>query len=171
MEKYAVDVNVEQEALVLSAVRVEQLMPQLARRLYSLSSNHPLSDMPLGQLRICAILMHGPRTLTELSEEMNATVSAATQIADRMERAGIVVRTMGSSDRRMRYLQLSENGHKLMEERRSQRIEKTCEALSGLTEDERAALVNLMEKMLAVMQASPEKSLASFGCQRGVEVL
>ena len=44
------------DAILNDAARLEGLMPEIARNLFTLDSDHPALEMPLGQLRACSIL-------------------------------------------------------------------------------------------------------------------
>ena len=77
-----------EELLLVQAGKLESLLPTLMRRLFTLDPSHPANDLPLAQLRVCTILQAGPRTVSAIGEELRISVSAATQIADRLEKAG-----------------------------------------------------------------------------------
>src|SRR5438128_8143690 len=87
------------------AAQLECLLPKLMRRLFTLQD--AVSQLPLAQLRLCTILQGGPRPMSVLGEELSISVSAVTQIADRLERAGLVERVSEAEDRRMRRLRLT----------------------------------------------------------------
>ncbi len=142
------------ELLVKQAETIEDLLPRLARRMFHLQENHPVLDMPVGQMRVCAALMRGPMTLTALSDEMNATVSAATQIADRMEKVGLVVRSLGTDDRRLRFLTLSEAGHELMRSRRLIRRAQAKTVLGALSPEDRQQFVEILQRALKAAYSS-----------------
>lgn len=135
------------------AERLEELLPYLVRWLYSLSLDHPTSEMPLAQLRMCTLLQYGPRNLSSLSEEMGITVSAVTQLADRLEQTGLVVRMVGNQDKRTRMLQLSEKGRQLMEERRALRVQRAEAALAQLPQARRRALLQSLQMLLRTAPA------------------
>src|SRR5262245_55471890 len=99
------------ESITEDATQLECLLPAVARRLFTLDE---ASEMPVAQLRVCSILQSGPRSMSSLSEELNISVSAVTQIADRLEKAGLVERVAESGDRRLRNLRLTETGQGLM---------------------------------------------------------
>ena len=46
------------------------------------------AELPLAQLRVCGVLCDGPRPMSAVSRELGVSLSAMTQIADRLERAG-----------------------------------------------------------------------------------
>src|SRR5436190_14449729 len=83
-----------------------------------------VAEMPLRQLRVCVVLYDGPRSMSALSREVGVSLSAMTQIADRLERARLVKRSFEGNDRRVRSLQLTPRGHKIMRLREDARIQR-----------------------------------------------
>jgi DNA-binding MarR family transcriptional regulator len=133
------------------AAALECLLPKLMRTLFTLEPGHPVSELPLAQLRVCTILQAGPRTMSSISEELRISVSAITQIADRLEKSGLVERLTEADDRRMRRLQLTVSGAELMRARRQTRIERAAQALEALPAEVR-------EKVIAGLEALVEAS-------------
>src|SRR5438552_15134127 len=99
------------------------------RRLFTLDPSHPANDLPLAQLRVCTILQSGPRTVSAIVEELRISVSAATQIADRLERSGLVERVAEPDVRRMHQVQLTVHGTEGMRSRRETRVHGAATAL------------------------------------------
>jgi DNA-binding MarR family transcriptional regulator len=86
------------DEIELQAAEIEQLLPGLARRLFAVDPDHPLADLPVAQLRVCGLLFQrGARTMSQVGEELSISLSAVTQLADRLERAGLVARTAESA--------------------------------------------------------------------------
>src|SRR5207245_7427659 len=94
-----------EDTLLTQAASLESLLPKLMRRLFTLDPSHPANELPVAQLRVCTILQSGPRTVSAIGEELRISVSAATQIADRLERSGLVERVAEPDDRRMKKVQ------------------------------------------------------------------
>lgn len=138
----------EEETLGDQARELEELLRRVQRKLYTLDPEHPASDFPVGQLRLCAILETGPRTVTTLSEELGTSVSAVTQIADRLERTGIVERLSESTDRRFKHLRLTERGASLMQSRRASRIARTADALCHIPSSQRLQILQSLQSLL-----------------------
>ena len=113
-----------------------------------------VAKLPLAQLRVCAILYTGPRRMSSLSRELGVSLSALTQIADRLESARLVTRVAHGSDRRVRYLQLTERGETVMRLREDARVQRTRAVLEHLSpkarEDVAAALETLMNACTAI---------------------
>ena len=149
-----------EETLLAQAATLESLLPKLMRRLFTLDPSHAANELPVAQLRICTILQAGPRTVSTISEELGISVSAATQIADRLERAGFVERVAGRDDRRMKQLQLTAHGAEVMQSRRETRVRRAAAALEQLPLPARAevlqALHVLLDASLAMAPRLPE---------------
>jgi DNA-binding MarR family transcriptional regulator len=145
---------VEPPAPLLSeqAAEVERLLPVVMRRLFTLQDDNTVSELPLAQLRICTILQAGPRSMTALGEELGISVSAVTQIADRLERAGLVERALESEDRRMKLLRLTGCGADLMRRRREMSVSRVEEVLERLDPAEREDSLRALRALLAASE-------------------
>ncbi len=136
-------------AIAEQAARLEDLMPTILRRLFTLANAGLFADMPLAQLRICSYLQDGPQSMTAIADELGMSTSAVTQIADRMERAGLVERVAAQCDRRLRRLHLTARAAEQMHARRESRTHRAQEALSHIAPSLRADLVEGLEQLLA----------------------
>lgn len=144
------------------AVELERLLPVVMRQIFTTDPDHPTSDMPFGQFRLC-ILLHadGPRTMSHIGEELGISVSAVTQMADRLEKAGIVERQSGASgDKRVRTLYLSAYGLEIMDSRMAYRLHRAHETLLTLEPEERNAALKLLNRLQEVTRATRPKPLA-----------
>ena len=83
------------------AENVAALLRSLMRELTA-GLDDPAVDLPLAQLRVCTVLHGGPRPCRRSAANWASPLSAITQIADRLERAGLVTRVAKGSDRRVR---------------------------------------------------------------------
>jgi DNA-binding MarR family transcriptional regulator len=139
------------------AARLEHLMPAILHRLFSLNQAGILAEMPLAQLRICSYLLGGPKSMSAISEELGMSTSAVTQIADRMERSGLVARIAALDDRRLKHLHLTEHAKAHMEDRRIRRTRRAQEALALLPAAVRDDLLAGLEQLLraAIATAPP----------------
>ncbi len=147
-----------QQDLLETAEAVAGLIPRLARGLTS-PEKDPADDLPLAQLRLCGILNEGPRPMSALSRELGVSLSALTQIADRLERAQLVKRVAEENDRRVRCLQLTARGEKMMRRRREARLRRTLVVLERLSSPQREA-VQASLKVLADACSAPQTGTA-----------
>ena len=134
-------------ALLDQAKAVASLMPALVRRLST--PDHDLADqLPIGQLRVCSILRDGPRGMSALSRELHVSLSAMTQIADRLEGARLVKRVAEENDRRIRCVKLTQRGEKMLHERRQARVHRARAVLKNLSPTVRGQVRAALETLL-----------------------
>ena len=133
------------------AVALASALLALMRRLFTVD-NDLAADLPLAQLRVCVSLHDGPLPMSALSRELGVTLSAMTQIADRLERANLVSRVAEEKDRRVRCLQLTPRAEKIMRRHEDSRIRSVSAVLSRLSPDERKAIVAAVETLMKATQ-------------------
>ncbi len=128
------------------------LVQSLLRELTS-GWNDVAGELPLAQLRVCRVLSDGLQSISAISRELGVSLSAITQIADRLERAHLVRRVTEDNDRRIRCLQLTARGEKLLELHDEERIRRMAAALAQLApkarEEATAALEMLVRASIA----------------------
>ncbi len=132
------------------AAAVTLLIPSVMRKLFAIEDD-PAAELPIGQIRLCAVLQEGPKPMSSCSAELGVSLSATCQLADRLERAGMVERVCEPGDRRVKCLQLTDRGRDVMGARREHRVQRAEQALSSLSQAERAGIVSALE---ALLQAS-----------------
>jgi DNA-binding MarR family transcriptional regulator len=153
MEERTSGIDRNMDDLNEQAAHLECLLPMTMARLFRLDRDHPLAEMPLAQLRICLYLQAGPRTMSAIGDEFKTSVSAVTQMADRLERGGFVERIADTDDRRHKMLRLTHYGAEVMRTRREMRVGRVLETMQRLTPEQRATLIASIE---AFSQAARE---------------
>jgi DNA-binding MarR family transcriptional regulator len=92
---------------------------------------------------------HGaPYELTpgELGASTMVTSSAVTKRIDRLERAGLVTRTVSEQDARSRRIRLTDAGFALVDRLMADHVANEARLVSGLTTDQRAQLASLLRR-------------------------
>jgi DNA-binding MarR family transcriptional regulator len=117
-----------------------------------------VAELPLRQLRVCALLYDGPRSMSSLSRELGVSLSAMTQIADRLERARLVKRSFVGSDRRVRSLQLTPRGQEIMRLREEARINRAAVVAERMTRAARAKVISAMTTLLDACSTNGNES-------------
>ena len=137
------------------AETISDLLVRVMRRLSA--TDEPSSmELPVAQVRVCSILLDGARTMSCLSKELGISLSAVTQIADRLEKSGLVERVAETDDRRVKSLQLTGRGVEAMRSRKDRRVERIVEALKRLSPETREQVtVNLQELFEAAAADEP----------------
>jgi DNA-binding MarR family transcriptional regulator len=139
----------------------------LVRNLFTV--DNLLRRLPVAQLRVCGALCRGPQAMSALSRELGVSLSAMTQIADRLERAGMVRRVAAQGDRRVKQLCLTANGRRTMQRREEARSRRMAEALDGLTPAAQARVQAALEELVAAAVASSTtRARRSDGAPRAV---
>ena len=129
----------ENDEVRRQARELDALFKAIARKV--LVDDDPALELPLRQLRVCAALFEGARTMKELSLELGVSQSAVTQLADRLEAAGMVRRGEVGDDRRVRNLELTDRARKLMVRREQRRIQRVMQLLERVTAAQREAVL------------------------------
>jgi DNA-binding MarR family transcriptional regulator len=137
--------------------RFAAMMPALMRQLAA-GSKSPADELPLAQLRVCAILLAGPRSMSSLSQELGVSLSAMTQIADRLERVALVHRYTADDDRRVRVLQLTDHGREIMEAHEAARLIRATTVLKHLTSQQREEALESLQLLLEASLAAREQN-------------
>lgn len=131
---------------------MERILPEIARRLFTLIDS-PIEELPSAQRKVCFLLLDGRRTVSQIAEELRISVSAATQVADRLEKVEMVERVSETladgGDRRHRYVQLTERATVLLKERREHRQARVAEMLERIPPARHVAIRQALETMLA----------------------
>ncbi len=152
-----------QEDLHEIAEAVAGLFPRLARGLSS-AEKDLADDLPLAQLRLCGMLCEGSQPMSALSHALGVSLSALTQIADRLERARLVKRVAEENDRRVRCLQLTARGEKMTRKRREARVLRTLAVLEHLSAPQREAVrasLEVLVKACSAVQTGGETARAN----------
>jgi DNA-binding MarR family transcriptional regulator len=150
--------NADELLKLEEAHKLSLLLPAIMRQIFTLEEELTV-NLPIAQLRVCLILREGTRTMSDLSRELGVSLSAMTQIADRLERANLVSRVADRNDRRIRCLQLTPQGEKIMLRHEESRIQNVLAVFNCLSTSARmeilAALDTLMKATIAAKTNTP----------------
>jgi DNA-binding MarR family transcriptional regulator len=135
---------------------IARLLPNLMRQLVAGDDHDLAAELPLAQLRVCGILHAGPQSMSAIGRELRVSLSAMTQIADRLERAQLVLRLAGEGDRRVRRLELTPRGQALMRRREEARVERVLRALSDLSPEARENVLTGLRTLIEACDATRE---------------
>ena len=137
----------EARTLAQATTFVSRLI-ELSRQVF-VADDDQVSELSLAQLRVCGSLFRGPQRMSALSRELRMSLSAMTQIADRLERARLVQRVAEGTDRRIKRLQLTPRGEKIMRIREDSRIQRVLAVLQHLSPNRRDEVLNSLETFIS----------------------
>jgi DNA-binding MarR family transcriptional regulator len=129
------------------AAELTFLISALMRTLYSLETGDLALELPLAQIRACAAITEEPLTITALSSALGISLSAATQLADRLEKAFLVERFVLPDDHRVKLLRMTPHGKQIIDARRARRVERTAKALDVLSAEDRTLVISSIRRL------------------------
>lgn len=107
-----------------------------------------LSEGKASQSRILILLSEeGPITQSELTERLGVQPGSASEVIGKLESAGLITRTPSEQDRRTSDIRLTEAGKVKAKEVAEQRKQRHTEMFSCLSEEDKADLLMLLEKV------------------------
>ncbi|WP_438354319.1 MarR family winged helix-turn-helix transcriptional regulator [Microbacterium sp. CJ88] len=121
---------------------------RLARRLRAQRAVDTMSDAQFAVL--AALKVHGPHTLGELAERERVTAPSMNRTVNCLEELGYIARTPDEVDRRKVNVAATEVGREVVEETVRRRDAWLEDALSGMTDAERAVLAEAAALMRGV---------------------
>jgi len=133
--------------MIERARQLESVLPRLMRRMFANTEADELADLSLAQLRILRAVLDSPHTAGEIVELLGYSPSALSQLTQRLVNAGFLFKSKDSQDARIKHLELTDKGRRLMEARRAARIEQAQRTLATLTDEEQQELLRLLDKM------------------------
>jgi len=105
-------------------------------------------ELSFAQIRLAARLHEqGAMTGMRLAEAAHLSPSAASEMLDGLERAGVVCRATAEADRRSRVFSLSPEGARVVEEKLRGFRAEVAEALAGCTDAELAAAARVIDRL------------------------
>jgi DNA-binding MarR family transcriptional regulator len=113
------------------------------------------------------VLFMGPKNHSAVSEELGISVSAVTQVANRLESIGMVQRNESVVDRRVKHLTLTDYGMKCMRERQEYRIQCTKDALEAMPFASQKRLIETINELIESCQKRDAKNRDEHGAQAG----
>lgn len=105
-------------------------------------------ELSFAQIKLAQRLFErGPLTGNRLAEAAHLSPSAASEMLDGLERAGVISREHTDADRRARIVSLTDDGRTLVEEKLRAFRAEVAEALAGCSDDELAAAAKVLDRL------------------------
>lgn len=134
-----------------------EVMRHSTRDIGCLIRNKDLS-MPqiasLMQLRRC-----GMASISEISDYLNLSLAATSQLVERLVTAGYVTRTEDPGDRRLKRVMLTDEGRAMVDQVKQTRIEEVSRRLRQMPVSIRVAMLDTMEQAISFLRSTePRRS-------------
>lgn len=147
---------------------ITTVLPRVMRRLFVLHADDLALELPMAQMRVCSLLYDGSQTMSALSRELGISLSAITQIADRLGRSKMVERISEVEDRRVKTLRLTDQGREMMRLRRERRKRRVTEVLGSLDPDSRQAVLFALHTLLDAAHKTAPDAAGSVPEEKGL---
>jgi DNA-binding MarR family transcriptional regulator len=147
--------NANERRTLRAFVRAVALVEPLQREL---AASHGISLGDLYAVRVLARLGEVP--VSHYGAELGLARSTITNLVDRLERAGLVVRLASPSDRRVTLVRLTESGLETMEARTHFTESDVARRILELDATDQVTLAELLERIVEA-QPEPEGTTAS----------
>lgn len=135
--------------IIQQAEMLESLLPCAIRAISPPADQDPLGHLPLGQLRVLRALAEGPRSASEVAGELRLSLSALSQLIQRLLDAKLVEKRGHPHDRRIKILSLTSTGEILMRKRHEIRVCLAQKLLSQVSPEMRDSLLVSLEQLIA----------------------
>ena len=141
------------------AASLERLLPVLWDTYFTPLPPGLVVDLPVGQARtLIHLAVAGRRRMGELADDLGVKLPTATRIVDRLVERDLVTRESWDKDRRVVWVQATEEGMAIAEAARQFRRGIIVRRLSKLDERQRASIVRalaLLEEVVAEPARAP----------------
>lgn len=134
--------------------RLEEVFVEMVRRLHGELACQMVSGITGSQFFVLKkIYSKGRVTVSEVADELGVSLSAITSLVDRLVKSGFVVRSRDEQDRRLVWLEATEKGKDILEKCIEGRRKVALKYFGRLPEEDIQKLIEIYEKVLAVMRA------------------
>ncbi len=96
------------------------------------------------------LYLHGPSSIRDIARGLEVTLSAASQLVDRLVKKGLVSRRENEEDRRLTRVEISEVGADLVSQMRERRYRWFESVISAMPENKRRSFLEGLESFLKV---------------------
>lgn len=138
--------------------RIEEQVRRLARRLSRDLGAATERILPGAQFDLLRCLyQRGRLTVSQLARELRVTASAITALSNRLVASRLVQRAADKADRRVVWLELTEEGRALYERIHAERLERIRRYFQRVSERDLDAYVATLSELVRIIEAGSEQ--------------
>ena len=143
------------ESLEMIAENVFQIIPLLKKRLSHISAFQSKNGLPLSHFQVLSLLEErGSMSVSEISEYFDIAKPNITPLVDRLVNAGLVDRVRSTTDRRVVFIVILEEGRARLSAIREMLSTNVEEWKRSLTDEEFAHLAEAMGTVVSCLKKS-----------------
>lgn len=133
--------------------KMDELLPHMMRRMHQELAGSLKDGITANQFFVMKMLAdRGQMTVSEVAEAFTVSLSAVTSLVDRLFRAGMIERRRSEDDRRVVWLELTEEGRNMVNTCMAGRRRVIRRYISRLEEKELVFLIEINEKIVSMMR-------------------
>jgi len=135
--------------------RLDAVFQELVRRIHLYLRQSKIDGITPGQFMVLKQINEGDGsrvTVSTVAEKLGVSLSAITSQVDRLHEAGYVRRSRDDKDRRMVRLAVTPRGEEMMQKFMDNKVRLMEHFLSKLPEEDLDKLIEIYEKLLAVIK-------------------
>lgn len=102
------------------------------------------------------VYLHGASPIRRIADGLEVSLSAGSQLVDRLYKKGLVTRHESESDRRLTEVELTDAGRGIVEQMRKRRSEWFASIVDAMPESRREAMLSGLEAFLKIALASED---------------
>lgn len=134
--------------------RLEEVFMEMSRRLHVELAGQMVAGITGSQFLVLKIISgRGRVTVSGVADGLGVSLSAITALADRLVKAGLVVRSRDENDRRLVWLEVTERGREVFNRCNEGRKKVGTKYFGRLGEADLRKLIEIYEKLLSFMRA------------------
>lgn len=142
-----------QAALEKYFTRLEEFFMEMTRRMHGELASQMVSGITGSQFFVLKKINSKNRmTVSEVADQLAVSLSAITALVDRLVKAGLVVRSRDDQDRRLVWLQVTDNGREVLRKCTEGRRKVASKYFGQLPREDMEKLIEIYEKVLAIMR-------------------
>ncbi|MHB8986607.1 MAG: MarR family winged helix-turn-helix transcriptional regulator [Eubacteriales bacterium] len=149
----------EREKLTRYLNRLEEVFQHMIRRLHAELAQSMVKGVTGSQFFVLKkIGDRGKLTVSEVAEDTGVSLSAITVLVDRLFKAGLVNRTRDDRDRRLVWLELTDEGEEILQMCRESRNRIIGRYFSQLPEGDIEKLIEIYERLMVIIQKDESRN-------------
>ncbi|MEW5952347.1 MAG: MarR family transcriptional regulator [Bacillota bacterium] len=147
--------------------RLDEVFHQMMRRMNYKQARSMYDKLTGSQYMVLKrINDHGRITVSGMADDLNVSLSAVTALIDRMYRAGYVVRVRDEADRRLVWLELTDEGSGILSDCEEARRQVVDRYFTQLPEEDLQELLRIYEKLYEIVLRDNGDNLDEQGRER-----
>ena len=137
------------------AIAILETIPPAMRAIREQMRSGRAASLSVAQFRLLLFVRRNPGTsLSPVAEHLGTTLPAASQLVERLVRAGLVTRAQHPEERRRVELRLTDAGDATLAECDARTRSWLCERLAGLEETELDRLASALRELRTLLSKS-----------------